>query len=190
MPPVSPRARRVTLGSARCMMVNDGADPIGGEAGGGRRRWTGAPVLRPHDAGAQAARNTYALHSSLHPVHRKGDDDTPIPWPPGNIAEVQPISQTHGTRYGFERRPFYPTSGKVGLFAGRAPGGPREARFLAGFLRMDATVDYWEGEKWSPAEGRIIVIAAPGGAVLPTETSVSAPGRAPRSRVNREQETT
>jgi uncharacterized cupin superfamily protein len=40
----------------------------------------------------------------------------------------------------------YPASGKVGLFAGSAPGGPKEARFLDGFLRLDARVDYWEGE--------------------------------------------
>jgi uncharacterized cupin superfamily protein len=40
----------------------------------------------------------------------------------------------------------YPESGKVGLFAGSAPGGSKEARFLDGFLRMEAKVDYWDGE--------------------------------------------
>jgi uncharacterized cupin superfamily protein len=40
----------------------------------------------------------------------------------------------------------YPASGKVGLFAGSAPGGSKGARFLDEFLRMDAKVDYWDGE--------------------------------------------
>lgn len=40
----------------------------------------------------------------------------------------------------------YPDSGKVGLFAGSAPGGPPEARILEGFLRRDAALDYWADE--------------------------------------------
>jgi hypothetical protein len=40
----------------------------------------------------------------------------------------------------------YPDSGKVGLFGGSAPGGRKEDRFLDGFLRLDARVDYWDGE--------------------------------------------
>ncbi len=41
----------------------------------------------------------------------------------------------------------YPASGEVGLFAGSAPGGSKEARFLDEFLRMDAKADYWDGEE-------------------------------------------
>lgn len=41
----------------------------------------------------------------------------------------------------------YPDSDKVGIMAGAAPGGPKEQRTLHMFLRTDAKVDYWEGEK-------------------------------------------
>lgn len=41
----------------------------------------------------------------------------------------------------------YPDSGKVGLFAGSAPGGPKEKRTLNKYLRADAEVDYFEGEE-------------------------------------------
>jgi len=41
----------------------------------------------------------------------------------------------------------YPDTGKVGLLAGAAPGGPKELRTLNMFLRTDANVDYWEGEE-------------------------------------------
>lgn len=40
----------------------------------------------------------------------------------------------------------YPDSKKIGVFGGAAPGGPKEERFLSGFLRADATVGYWDGE--------------------------------------------
>lgn len=40
----------------------------------------------------------------------------------------------------------YPDTGKVGVFAGAPPGGPKEKRTLHAFLRGDATVDYWDGE--------------------------------------------
>ena len=43
----------------------------------------------------------------------------------------------------------YPDSNKVGLFAGAAPGGPKEERTLSKFLRGDAEVGYWEGEEWA-----------------------------------------
>ncbi len=42
---------------------------------------------------------------------------------------------------------FYPDSGKYFVFAGSAPGGPKEARTLGKFLRADAEVGYWEGEE-------------------------------------------
>jgi uncharacterized cupin superfamily protein len=42
---------------------------------------------------------------------------------------------------------FYPQSKKVGFFAGSAPGGDKEQRFLEGFVPLDARVDYWAGEK-------------------------------------------
>jgi uncharacterized cupin superfamily protein len=42
---------------------------------------------------------------------------------------------------------FYPESNRVGFFAGSAPGGDREQRFLEGFVPLDASVDYWAGEK-------------------------------------------
>jgi hypothetical protein len=41
----------------------------------------------------------------------------------------------------------YPNSDKIGLFAGSAPGGPKEKRTLSKFLRGDAEVDYYEGEE-------------------------------------------
>lgn len=40
----------------------------------------------------------------------------------------------------------YPDSGKIGLFAGSAPGGPKEERTLNKYLRADAEVDYFDGE--------------------------------------------
>ena len=40
----------------------------------------------------------------------------------------------------------YPDSGKVGVFAGSAPGGPKEERTLKKFLRADAEAGYYEGE--------------------------------------------
>lgn len=42
---------------------------------------------------------------------------------------------------------FYPDSGKFVVFAGSAPGGPKEKRTLTKFLRADAEVGYWEGEE-------------------------------------------
>jgi len=42
---------------------------------------------------------------------------------------------------------FYPESKRVGFFAGSAPGGHTEQRFLEGFVPLDALVDYWAGEK-------------------------------------------
>ena len=41
----------------------------------------------------------------------------------------------------------YPDSGKVGLFAGSAPGGPKERRYLHTYLREDAEVGYFDGEE-------------------------------------------
>jgi uncharacterized cupin superfamily protein len=41
----------------------------------------------------------------------------------------------------------YPDSNKIGIFAGAAPGGPKEERTLAKSLRADAEVDYWENEE-------------------------------------------
>jgi uncharacterized cupin superfamily protein len=41
----------------------------------------------------------------------------------------------------------YPDSGKIGLFAGSAPGGPKEKRTFSKFLRSDAEVGYYEGEE-------------------------------------------
>lgn len=40
----------------------------------------------------------------------------------------------------------YPDSGKVGIFIGAAPGGPKEKRVLNGFFREKDGVDYYEGE--------------------------------------------
>jgi hypothetical protein len=34
-----------------------------------------------------------------------------------------------------------------GFFAGSAPSGDREQRFLEGFVSLDARLDYWAGEK-------------------------------------------
>lgn len=41
----------------------------------------------------------------------------------------------------------YPDSNKLGLFAGSAPGGPKDDRTLNTCLRADATVDYFESEE-------------------------------------------
>ncbi len=41
----------------------------------------------------------------------------------------------------------YPDSGKVGVFVGAAPGGPKEKRTLSGFFRAEDGVDYYEGEE-------------------------------------------
>jgi uncharacterized cupin superfamily protein len=41
----------------------------------------------------------------------------------------------------------YPDSEKIGLFAGSAPGGPKEERTLHKYLRGDAEVGYYEGEE-------------------------------------------
>ncbi len=40
----------------------------------------------------------------------------------------------------------YPDSGKVGIFGGAAPGGPKEERTFSKFLRDDAEVGYYDGE--------------------------------------------
>jgi uncharacterized cupin superfamily protein len=40
----------------------------------------------------------------------------------------------------------YPDSGKVGIFGGAAPGGPKEERTFSKFLRGDAEVGYYDGE--------------------------------------------
>ncbi len=41
----------------------------------------------------------------------------------------------------------YPDSGKVGIFAGSAPGGPKDERTLNKYLRADAEVGYYDGEE-------------------------------------------
>ena len=41
----------------------------------------------------------------------------------------------------------YPDSGKLGVFAGAAPGGPRDTRTLHKYLRADAEVGYYDGEE-------------------------------------------
>ncbi|KVD40505.1 hypothetical protein WI84_07735 [Burkholderia ubonensis] len=40
----------------------------------------------------------------------------------------------------------YPGSRKFAVFAGAAPGGPKEARTFEHIARLDAAVDYWDGE--------------------------------------------
>jgi uncharacterized cupin superfamily protein len=40
----------------------------------------------------------------------------------------------------------YPDSGKVGIFGGAAPGGPKEKRNFNKFLRSNAEVGYYDGE--------------------------------------------
>ncbi len=40
----------------------------------------------------------------------------------------------------------YPDSGKVGVFAGAAPGGSKEQRTFSKFLRSDVEVEYYAGE--------------------------------------------
>lgn len=40
----------------------------------------------------------------------------------------------------------YPDSGKVGIFDGAAPGGPKEERTLKKFISMEAEVGYFDGE--------------------------------------------
>jgi len=40
----------------------------------------------------------------------------------------------------------YPDDGKVGLYAGAAPGGPSDERTLSTYLDLDAEVPYWDDE--------------------------------------------
>jgi uncharacterized cupin superfamily protein len=40
----------------------------------------------------------------------------------------------------------YPDSGKIGVYAGSAPGGPRESRTFGGFIDNGARRDFWDGE--------------------------------------------
>lgn len=40
----------------------------------------------------------------------------------------------------------YPDSGKLGVVAGAAPGGPKQARTFGGFWAQDQSVDYWKDE--------------------------------------------
>ena len=40
----------------------------------------------------------------------------------------------------------FPDSGKVGIFAGTAPGGPPSVRTMRTFLRARPAADYWDGE--------------------------------------------
>jgi len=40
----------------------------------------------------------------------------------------------------------YPDSGKIGVFAGSAPGGSKQERYVGAFYPKDSNVDYWEGE--------------------------------------------
>jgi uncharacterized cupin superfamily protein len=41
----------------------------------------------------------------------------------------------------------YPDSGKVGIFGGAEPGGPKEERTFSKFLRGDAEVGYYDREE-------------------------------------------
>jgi hypothetical protein len=41
----------------------------------------------------------------------------------------------------------YPDSNQIGLFAGSAPGGPKEKWTLSKFLQSNAEVGYYEGEE-------------------------------------------
>ena len=47
----------------------------------------------------------------------------------------------------------YPDSGKIGMFAGAAPGGPKAKRTFSKFLRSDAEVGYFDGERELSALG-------------------------------------
>ena len=47
----------------------------------------------------------------------------------------------------------YPDSGKIGMFAGAAPGGPKAKRTFSKFLRSDAEVGYFVGERELSALG-------------------------------------
>ena len=40
----------------------------------------------------------------------------------------------------------YPDSGKIGIYTGTAPGGPRSESTLRTFLHAKPEVDYWDGE--------------------------------------------
>lgn len=44
----------------------------------------------------------------------------------------------------------YPDSGKLGVFAGSAPGGDVATRTRAGFYRVDDATSYWQGEEVIP----------------------------------------
>lgn len=66
-----------------------------------------------------------------HQIHADGDEDFTYLA----ISTMLPTDMT-----------IEPDSNKVGLFAGAAPGGSPSDRTVFKFLRMDADVDYWDGE--------------------------------------------
>jgi uncharacterized cupin superfamily protein len=41
----------------------------------------------------------------------------------------------------------HPDSGKIGVFAGSAPGGPKEKRTLQKYFKSSSETDYWDGEE-------------------------------------------
>ena len=68
-----------------------------------------------------------------HPHQLRNDSDAPLRYL--CISTMNPTDIA-----------VYPDSGKIGVFAGAAPGGPKHERFVDGFVRLADRVDYWDGE--------------------------------------------
>lgn len=77
-----------------------------------------------------------------------------VALPPGAASAHQVINRSEATlRYlcfstmADPDVSVYPDSGKVGVFVGAAPGGDAARRSVFAFLKLDAGVEYWEGEE-------------------------------------------
>lgn len=120
------------------------------EVAPGRRAWP----YHYHGANEEAI---YVLGGSG--TLRVGEDEVPLEkgdyaaFPAGEEGAHQLVNTSDGPlRYlcfSTMAEPdtmVYPDSGKVGVFVGAAPGGPREKRTLSGFFRQNEGVDYYDGE--------------------------------------------
>ena len=94
----------------------------------------GSPTLRTPDGETRLAPGDAALFrrgpAGAHQVVNRSD----------GAARVILVSTMVSPEVGE-----YPDSGKIGLFAGAAPGGLSDERSLEGFLRPE-WVEYWDGE--------------------------------------------
>ncbi|MBJ6760354.1 cupin domain-containing protein [Myxococcaceae bacterium JPH2] len=90
------------------------------------------------------------LGSERFPV--KAGDYVALPPGPGSAHQVfnagpEPLRYLAFSTMEAPDVVMYPDSGKVGVFAGAAPGGDKAARTLHAYLPLAAEVDYWTGEE-------------------------------------------